>query len=263
MEWVEHYYSKKAEWFGPTGIFPEHRERATTVQRLCGPKKRVLELGAGAGGAAAAMADLGYQVVAVEVSPIRASHAQALARGRDGMHVVQADFYTVNLANRFDVVCYWDGFGIGSDADQRRLLRRAAREWLEDDGVMLMDVFTPWAWVRKAGREHRLDHIWRLKGGRVRTVDLEVPLKVRYGFDPVNCRFNDEHWPLRNRSQVIKQSIRCYTPSDFLLLLEGTGLRTDAFQVSGKKFEVEKFEYGMSEPLASAESYLVKLVRAT
>ncbi|MFN5457566.1 MAG: hypothetical protein ACK5BX_41150, partial [Bradyrhizobium sp.] len=34
--------------------------------------------------------------------------------------------YTIELAGRFDVVCYWDGFGIGSDADHRRLLRRIA-----------------------------------------------------------------------------------------------------------------------------------------
>ena len=57
-------------------------------------------------------------------------HAVASARRVAGevthgeMSVVQGDFYEVELDGTFDVVCYFDGFGIGSDADQRRLLRR-------------------------------------------------------------------------------------------------------------------------------------------
>lgn len=67
-------------------------------------------------------------MVAVEFSPIYADYAREhLKTKRSGtLESVEADFYTVELAGRFDVVCYWDGFGVGSDADQRRLLRRIA-----------------------------------------------------------------------------------------------------------------------------------------
>jgi hypothetical protein len=29
----------------------------------------------------------------------------------------------VELSEQFDVVCYWDGFGVGTDQDQRHLLQ--------------------------------------------------------------------------------------------------------------------------------------------
>src|SRR5207244_9889439 len=114
MDWARNFYSTRSEWFGPTGIFPEHRARASDIARLCGRgSKRVLELGAGAGGTAAAMADLGYTVIAIELSPVRAAFAQDLARGRPNLTVLEADFYAVHLQGSFDVVCYWDGLGVG------------------------------------------------------------------------------------------------------------------------------------------------------
>src|SRR5437016_2777968 len=86
MDWARNFYSTRSEWFGPTGIFPEHRARALDIARLCGRgSKRVLELGAGAGGTAAAMADLGYTVVAIEFSPVRAAFARDLAGGRPNL----------------------------------------------------------------------------------------------------------------------------------------------------------------------------------
>jgi len=44
--------------------------------------------------------------------------------------------YDVDIGGPFDAVCYWDGFGIGDDQDQRRLLRRIAG-WLAPDGRAL------------------------------------------------------------------------------------------------------------------------------
>jgi protein-L-isoaspartate O-methyltransferase len=126
MDWAKRFYTRRSKWFGPTGIFPEHRARALEIERLCGRgRKRILELGAGTGGTAAAMADLGHEVVAIELSPVRAVFARELAaQGRTSLTLLEADFYTVDVPSQFDVVCYWDGFGVGSDADQQRLLRR-------------------------------------------------------------------------------------------------------------------------------------------
>ena len=59
--------TRKSVWFEPSGVLDHHRARAADLERLFGPApKRVLELGAGAGGTAATMADDGNSVVAVD-----------------------------------------------------------------------------------------------------------------------------------------------------------------------------------------------------
>jgi len=56
MEWVKPFYSRWSVLLGPFGILVHHRARAASIRRLCGGgPKRILELGAGAGGAAAAL----------------------------------------------------------------------------------------------------------------------------------------------------------------------------------------------------------------
>lgn len=42
----------------------------------------------------------------------------------------------------FDVIAYGNGFGIGTDLDQRQLLDRIA-VWVRPEGHLLMDVFNP------------------------------------------------------------------------------------------------------------------------
>lgn len=261
MNWARDFYSTRSEWFGPTGVFPEHRSRASDLVRLCGiGPKRILELGAGAGGTAAAIADLGYHVVAVELSPVRAAFARALAAdGRPNLTVLEADFYTVHLEGVFDVVCYWDGFGVGSDADQRSLLRRVRKEWLDSRGSVL-DVFSPAFWTTRAGKKERIDTVLRLVNGEVRTVRLDVPVMARYDFDPVASRFLSEWWPRGRKREMITENIRCYSPPDFEELLEGTGLTADRFEVDGQRFDPGEGARAAPEALSKSRSYLVRLI---
>ena len=119
--WVPRFYDRKAAASGPSGVLDHHRERAAAICRFAGVSKgRVLELGAGAGGAAVAAGQLGYSVVAVEISPVRARYARELAEEHRCAEVtiVEADFMTAEIAGPFDVVCCWNGFGVGTDADQ-------------------------------------------------------------------------------------------------------------------------------------------------
>jgi protein-L-isoaspartate O-methyltransferase len=53
-----------------------HREIALAVEEATAPPAWVLELGAGGGQMAVALADLGYDVVAIEVVPVVAARAQ-------------------------------------------------------------------------------------------------------------------------------------------------------------------------------------------
>lgn len=259
MDWVERFYSTRSRWFGPTGIFAEHRARAADVERLCGPgPKRILELGAGSGGTAAAMADLGHTVIAVELSPVRAEFARDLAKDRPNLAVLEADFYNVELQGRFGVVCYWDGFGVGSDDDQRCLLRRVADEWLAPTGAMLLDIFSPLFWAARAGKHERIETVSRLVGGEVRTVWLDVPVVATYDFDQSARRFTSEWWPEGRKENAIRESVRCYAPAEFLELLQSTDLIANRFEVEGRRFD-PMASNAVSASLARVRNYRIRL----
>ena len=254
-DWIKDFYDQAATWWGPDpqadGV---HAARAKTVERLCGAgTKRILELGAGPGATAATFADLGHTVVAIELSPLRARYARELAKvPRQGsLTILEADFYTVELNAVFDVVCCWETFGLGSDADQRRLLKRIARDWLAPNGSVLLEVYNPIRPARDAGTEQRLAP---LKG-----VPGSVEMIERCHFDPDHCRWIDEWEPTAAPENALAQTIRCYTPADFLLLLEGTGLTLKHIEVEGQVLDVRANTITTSGALMQAWCYLVQL----
>ncbi len=257
-DWIKDFYDQTAIWWGADADIPaEDRQRAMAINRLGGPgPKRVLELGAGAGNTAAATADLGHQVVAVELSPRRAAQARTLAGlPRKGLlSVIEGDFYAVELEGRFDVVCYWDGFGVGTDAGHRLLLRRIAGEWLAAGGCALIEVAsTAWA-ARNAGLEERLDPLEGVPGS--------VAMLRRFHFDVLHSRWIDEWQPVEHPEHTLAQTIRCYTPADFLLLLEGSGLALKRLEVDGQALDFTGDQISTGGPLAEAYSFLVQLIAA-
>jgi len=246
MSWVKDFYAKQDEWAGVSRdpITEMHRRNADAVQRLAGGKiGAVLELGAGGGQNAAALADLGYSVTAIELVPAVAENARKLAlQTRKGhLRVIVGDFYEVELAEHFDVVCYWDGFGVGSDEDQRRLLGRIAA-WLAPGGCMLLDVYTPWYWARAAGRE--------MEFGGVRR---------KYSFDAEGSRMLDTWWPVGRELKAATQSLRCYSPDDLRLLLAGTGLALDVVEPRGS-YDQDADRFVADAPLGECMQYLAKIV---
>jgi SAM-dependent methyltransferase len=249
MEWIIPFYGWRSVRMGPTGIFDNHRERAASIARLCGAgTKRVLELGAGAGGTAAAIADLGHDVVAIELEPVRAGFARDLAaEPRPGsLTVLEADNYHVALAEQFDVVGHWDSFGMGTDTDQRRLLQRIADEWLAPDGQVLLDVFNPFWWAARHGQIIHRD--W-------------CGMTERHEYDPIAMRFIDTWWIDGDEADARAQTVRCYSPADFALLLEGTGLVIRALEVDGALITASG-RPSMVEWQEDAQSYHVVLAHA-
>jgi SAM-dependent methyltransferase len=256
--WVRDFYAKQDEWAGVSRdpITDAHRRNADLVHRLTGGKiGRVLELGAGGGQNAAALADLGYTVTAVELVPAVAENARKLAlQPRKGhVTVIVDDFYEVELPDRYDIVCYWDGFGVGSDDDQQRLLRRIAG-WLVPDGFALMEVYTPWYWSGiassgiarsgMAGRETQFGGVCR-----------------RYGFDADGSRMLDTWWPVGREAEAVSQSLRCYSLADLRLLLEGTGFVIESVEPRGA-YDPARDRFVEDAPLEQSMQYLAKLVLA-
>jgi SAM-dependent methyltransferase len=245
MDWALEFYTKQNQW---SGVYEEaindgHRLKAGWIEELVGPgKKRVLELGAGGGQVAAAMADLGHDVIAIEQAPTLAAHAQTLAEvERAGtLTVVQGSFYEVALDGLFDVVCYYDGFGIGSDADQRRLLKRVAT-WLTPSGSALFEIGTPWYAASVDGRG------WTV--GKA---------KRRYNFDADGCRWNDTWWPIDHPEGAVQQSTRCYSPADLRLLLESTGLQLQHVKPGGT-MDWEQRKWLPVAPLGKSLGYVAQL----
>jgi SAM-dependent methyltransferase len=216
VDWVAGFYSRTGAWWGPAEarITGRDHERVALLHRYAGDTPmRVLELGSGYGTTAAATAEAGHTVTAVELSD-RVRFGASLTSPR--LTVVNEDFYTVRLDGRFDAVTYWNGFGVGSDADQRRLLSRVAADWLRPGGVALIDVSDPFVWFSWHGDEtHRLPDASR---------GYAHELYERTTFDPLTCRATDTWWPAGQPDEAISQTLRCYTPADLTLLLEGTGL---------------------------------------
>ena len=65
-----------------------------------------------------------------------------------------ADFYKINFEEKFDVVSYLDGFGVGTDEEQLVLLKRI-HNWLKDDGCALIDIYQPLYWKKQMDKKCR------------------------------------------------------------------------------------------------------------
>jgi SAM-dependent methyltransferase len=256
MEWIPAFYDLQTRWTG-AGDRPIHaldRRLAKAIGEARPQREgplRVLELGAGDGRTAVATAEQGHAVTAVELVPTRVAHARRMARehqdaieGAQGaLTIVEGDFYTLDLDGPFDVVAYWDGFGVGEDVDQRRLLRRVAG-WMAPDGVALVDIYTPWYWAASAGLEMAFGSARR-----------------RYGFDAEGVRMLDTWWPEDRPDDAVTQSLRCYGPADLRLLLDGTGLRLTGLEPGGA-WDAEAGRWEDSVPLGRAMGYRARLERA-
>jgi hypothetical protein len=117
-----------------------------------------------------------------------------------------------------------------------------------------VEVYNPIRPARDAGTEERLAP---LKG-----VPGSIEMFERCHFDPVRCRWIDEWVPTAAPENALAQTIRCYTPADFLLLLVGTGLTLKHIEVDGQALDVRANTITTSGALMQAWCYLVQLVLA-
>jgi hypothetical protein len=115
-----------------------------------------------------------------------------------------------------------------------------------------MDVYSPVCPARDAGTERRLPP---LKG-----VPGSVEMINRCHFDPLHSRWIDEWIPVPEPAKALAQTVRCYTPPDLLLLLEGTHLVMKHIEVDGQELDVKANAITTSCLLMNAWCYLVQLI---
>jgi SAM-dependent methyltransferase len=245
MDWIRGFYARQDSLakIYQQPIAEHDRRRAAAVRcSLTAGGNSVLELGCGGGQTAAAIADLGYDIVAVDLNPSAVRHARKLAAvPRPGtLTVLEADFFDLNPAEPFELICYFDGFGTGQDADQRRLLQRIC-SWLKPGGLALIEVYTPWYWQNMAGRMMQFGQACR-----------------RYGYDAGGQRMLDTWWAAGNSGDEVTQSLRCYTPAEFEALAANSGLRLVEITPGGA-VDPEQGVFRHSVPLAEAMSYTALL----
>lgn len=129
------------------------QEVAKEVQEQIGyPFQTMLELGAGNGGFARAMSNLNVKMTTVELVPELVMFAKEHSTNDIEIHC--ADFYKINFEEKFDVVSYLDGFGVGTDEEQLVLLKRI-HNWLKDDGCALIDIYQPLYWEKQMDKKCR------------------------------------------------------------------------------------------------------------
>lgn len=253
LDRIRAFYEAAAGWWGESWYDGENLQaRLDLVERYgfadTGRRQaeEILELGAGTGETAAFLCDHGYSVVAVELCRRNIELLQRFQRTRPALRVMEGDYLTIGLDGRFPVVCVFEAFGLGSDRDQRSLLRRISREWLAPGGIAILDVYHPYGPIRDAGTARRLDRLGNVPG----SVDMTEYCR----YDGIHNRWIDIWEPVHDKAAAQTQSIRCYTPDDLRLLLEGTGLGIETLLFRGRTVDLDPEGSGSVNPFENADN---------
>lgn len=84
-------------------------------------------------------------------------------------------------------------------------------------------------------------------------------LGERTAYDPVHSRGIDTWWEAGAPDRTFTQTIRCYTPADLRLLLEGTGLTLVDVLAGGRRLDLDAAHPGQRTLLREEHEYLAVL----
>ncbi|MDD3627324.1 MAG: class I SAM-dependent methyltransferase [bacterium] len=233
-EWIKKFYDSAVDWWGESWYDGENlKGRLELIRKYIKNKSAgILELGAGTGETAAYLAENGYKITAVELSRKNIGLIKKYSETRKNLLPIEGDFLSVKINKRFDGVCIFESFGFGTDQDQRRLLKRISKEWLKKNGIAILDAYHPFGPIKNAGKKIELDRLENIPG----SVDMT---EYSY-FDAIKSRWIDIWEPKNDKRKKRMQSIRCYSPADFLLLVDGTGLSCREMIFNNKKIDFKK-----------------------
>lgn len=117
---------------------PKRTGELDFILNLTRTPARVLELGCGAGRLSVPLAEAGYQVTGLDNNTGALARAQAIGAAR--LDLVNADFCTYQLPDRFDlIVCVFNAINYAATAERQRLLLSTARTHLREGGQLLIE----------------------------------------------------------------------------------------------------------------------------
>ncbi|MFJ8455551.1 class I SAM-dependent methyltransferase [Bacillus paramycoides] len=215
---------------------------AKEVQEQIGyPFQTMLELGAGNGGFARAMSKLHVRMTTVELVSELVSFAKEHSSSDIAIHC--GDFYQINFEEKFDVVSYLDGFGVGTNDEQLFLLKRI-NDWMKDDGCALIDIYQPLYWKKASGREMPIGSAMR-----------------KYEYDSENERMLDHWWETVSSNDIVTQSLRCYTLDEISNLCAEARLKIVGI-FPGGAYDFEERKYKEQASLNECLSYRIKVKKS-
>ena len=214
----------------------------TMLERIGERPNSALELGCGVGLAAINLSKLGVEVTAIDFEPT--VHQIALenkAKYEAGVNFLREDFYQFDAASQFDLVYYLDGFGIGEDADQLKLLEKI-KEWLTPEGQAYIEVYNPNHWRKADGV----------------TLPLVEDVSHHYRFDEAAHEMIDI-WKREGSEVAYTQRLKCYLPEDFEQLVKRAGFEVVALYPEGR-MDYETMQYHPQASLGDCLSYSAVIV---
>lgn len=248
MEWPKDFYKKQFTLINEYLFIPPmelYKEDAMKIEEQIGKSfATVLELGSGNGQLTNAFAEKGKYVTSIELVQEIVEYAS-----RKKLHNatrICGDFYDVHLPQTFDAVVYIDGFGIGEDDDQLRLLQRIAN-WLTDDGYGLIDIYEPNYWANTYKSPIALNK--------------ESTVFRQYNYNHENGRFTDTWWHIEAPHIKTTQSLKCYSIQDIHTLCEKAKLDIIGYFPNGA-MDFENWTYKEVAPLDFCISYRIKVKKA-
>ncbi|WP_238600634.1 class I SAM-dependent methyltransferase [Metasolibacillus meyeri] len=223
----------------PTAYF--EREAQKITEQVGRPFETVLELGAGMGNIANQLSLLGKEVTTIELVKELTEHAQKHCDEK--ITIICGDFYTINIGQQFDLLLYLDGFGVGNDEDQLRLLKRIYN-WLSDDGYALIDIYEPNYWRDVYKEEMRPSE--------------DTKIIRQYSFDEESSRLLDTWWHMDAKNNKYTQSLACYTAEEIYDMCQQANLEIVAYYPNGA-MNYKTWAYYDIAPLHHCISYRIKI----
>ena len=243
--WANDFYKMQYKFIGN---YPEgyHTKAANEILEQAGkPVESMLELGAWDGSLARALSNQVGQITTVELIKEMVEKAKSL--NPDNIETVHGSFYDVTIKHKFDAIIYIDGFGVGTDDDQLKLLKNI-KHWLKDDGCALIDVYQPEHWKKADGVEMYLNR-------------RDMPhIKRRYSYDFEADIMMDTWWHEKDEKLHSTQYLKCYTPDEIHNLCRRAGLNITGYFPHGA-MDYDKMNYHKYSSLDECMSYRIKLIK--
>ena len=118
---------------------------------------------------------------------------------RPSLRVVEGNFLKVRIKEKFAMICMFETFGMGSDQNQRRLLKGIKKNWLQTGGVLILDVYHPFGPIRAAGQNRTLKRLQNVPGS--------VAMTEYSDYDGIKNRWIDVWEPINDKESARIQSV--------------------------------------------------------